>query len=444
MTAYWCEHLLRIGDTVIDGALVEVAGERITSVSTVDAPPPGAVVLRGLTVPGLANAHSHAFHRALRGRTHGGHGSFWTWRDQMYGLVERLDPDTYYALARAVYGEMALAGITCVGEFHYLHHGPGGIPYDDPNAMGSALIAAAHDAGIRITLLDTCYLHGGIGVEPNEVQRRFSDLDVERWIGRVGDLRAGTTGSPHARLGVALHSVRAVDPHSIAVASMWAADRRWPFHAHVSEQPAENEACRAKYGVSPVGLFARHGAISRRFTAVHANHVDHDDIATLGAAHAVVCCCPTTERDLADGAAPTGRLERAGVRLTVGSDSHAVIDLFEEMRAVETHERLSTLARGNHRIASLLAAGTEAGHESLGWPDGGVIGPGQLADLVTLSLDSVRTAGGGASAATAVFAATAADVVHVVSSGRVIVRDGAHATMDVPAELGRTIGALYT
>src|SRR4051812_15071550 len=160
-----------------------------------------------MTVPGLANAHSHAFQRGLRGRTQTGEGSFWTWREQMYELAERLDPDSYLALARATYAEMALAGITLVGEFHYVHHGPGGTPYDDPNAMGHALIEAARQAGIRIVLLDACYLHGGIGEEPNEMQRRFSDGSAEAWAERVEAL-----DQEHA--GAAIHSVRAVDPKS--------------------------------------------------------------------------------------------------------------------------------------------------------------------------------------------------------------------------------------
>ena len=212
---FWCEYAWLGGDVPAAGVAVTVDDGVFTGLET--GVPCGADVVRlpGLTVPGLANVHSHAFHRALRSRTQVGSGSFWTWREQMYGIAATLDPDRYLALARAVYAEMALAGITCVGEFHYLHHQPGGVAYDDPNEMSKALVAAAAEVGVRLTLLDTCYLHGGIGVEPNDVQRRFSDGSVEQWAERVDALRV----SPGARVGAAIHSVRAVDPASIGLVS---------------------------------------------------------------------------------------------------------------------------------------------------------------------------------------------------------------------------------
>ena len=175
-------------------------------------PPPHARELAGLTIPGMANAHSHAFQRAMRGRTQAERGDFWTWRRRMYEIAEAIEPATCFALARATFGEMALAGITAVGEFHYLHHGPGGSRYDDPNAMGRAVIEAAREAGIRITLLDACYLHGGIGQEAEGVQLRFSDGTAEAWAERVDGLDETAT----ARVGAAIHSVRAVDPESAA------------------------------------------------------------------------------------------------------------------------------------------------------------------------------------------------------------------------------------
>ena len=181
MADYWCELAWLGGASATGAVLVSETDGVITDVRSGVAYPPDATRLSGLTVPGLANGHSHAFHRALRGRTQVGTGSFWTWREQMYALAATLQPDTYFELARAVYGEMVLAGITAVGEFHYLHHGMGGVPYADPNAMSEALVAAAREVGIRITLLDTCYLHGGFGQPPNEVQRRFSDGDADAW-----------------------------------------------------------------------------------------------------------------------------------------------------------------------------------------------------------------------------------------------------------------------
>ncbi|MGH8990252.1 MAG: formimidoylglutamate deiminase, partial [Acidimicrobiia bacterium] len=250
MSAFHCELAWLGGAEAERDVLVSVAGERITAVEpSVTEHPEGATRLPGLTIPGLADAHSHAFHRALRGRTHAGPGSFWTWREQMYALAGSLDPDAYFELARATFAEMALAGISVVGEFHYLHHGPGGVPYDDPNAMGAAMTAAAADAGIRITLLDTCYLHGGIGAGLDDTQRRFADPDPLAWAERASGLGEG----PGVRIGAAIHSVRAVDPAAMEVVGAWAAARGAPLHAHVSEQPAENEQCAAAYGRTPTG-----------------------------------------------------------------------------------------------------------------------------------------------------------------------------------------------
>lgn len=441
MTRFWCELAWLGGDTATAGVLVEVDGASISAVSAGVPCPPDAVRLRGLTLPGMANAHSHAFHRALRGRTHTGTGSFWTWRDQMYGVASRLTPDSYFQLARAVYGEMALAGITAVGEFHYLHHAPGGVRYSDPNAMGAALVAAAHDAGVRLTLLDTCYLHGGVGVAPNEVQLRFSDGSAGAWAERVAALDAT---APGVRVGAAVHSVRAVDPDAIGAVADWARARQALLHAHVSEQPAENQQCLDAYGRTPTALLAESGALSERFTAVHATHLTDADIGLYGGHRCTICMCPTTERDLADGIGPARRLAEAGSMLSLGSDSHAVVDLFEEARAVELNERLASNVRGNHTIPSLLAAATRDGHACLGWADAGQLAVGQWADLVSVRLDSVRTAGTDAASAlgAAVFAVGAADVHHVVAGGRVIVDEGRHITLDVPGELSRSIAAI--
>ena len=441
----WCELAWRGGEGAERDVLIEIDGERITAVETGVSMPPAsrADALYGLTLPGFANAHSHAFQRALRGRTQAaGEGSFWTWREQMYELAGRLDPDSYLRLARATYGEMALAGITAVGEFHYLHHGPGGTPYEDPNAMGRALIDAAADAGVRLTLIDACYLHGGIGEPLADAQRRFGDADAEAWAARVDALAAqvgadagGTASAGAVRIGAAIHSVRAVDPHSARIVAAWADAHGAPLHAHVSEQPAENEACIAAHGATPAQLLADAGATGDRFTAVHATHLLPGDARLL--AEATVCLCPTTERDLADGIGPARALREAGLGLTLGSDSHAVIDLLEEARAVELDERLATGIRGNHSAGQLLTAATRDGYHSLGWSEGGRIEAGALADLTTISFKNVRLAGTDASTAleSVVFAATAADVTHVMTGGRYIVRDGVHHRIDVAREL---------
>ena len=439
-TTYWCDLALLDDGVVADLALTVEFG-RFTSIEASVPAPPDAIRLPGLTIPGLANAHSHAFHRALRGRTQTGTGSFWTWRDVMYRAAERLDPDRYHRLARATFAEMALAGITVVGEFHYLHHQPNGTPYTDPNAMGEALLAAAADAGIRITLLETLYLHGGLtadGYTPTEgVQHRYDDHAADTWAERVELLAP----SPTQRIGAAIHSVRAVDPDAMRVAAAWAGERNVPLHAHVSEQPAENAQCLAHHGVSPTGLLRDAGILGDRFTAVHATHLDNADLAAYAAAGASVCLCPTTERDLGDGIGPSSLLAEAGVAMSLGSDSHATIDLLGEARAVEVDQRLRTEGRGIHSAASLLAMATVHGHAGLGWDDAGMISVGSRADLVTISLDSVRTAGGTADTAieTAVFAASGADITHVVIDGIVVVAGGRHATIDVAAELSESI-----
>jgi formiminoglutamate deiminase len=441
VTQYWCELAWLGGERVEAGVLVEVGDDRIGAVTAnLPEPPAGAERLAGLTLPGIANAHSHAFQRALRGRTQAGAGSFWTWREQMYALAETLDPDRYRILARATFGEMALAGVTTVGEFHYLHHGPGGVPYADPNEMGRAVIAAAGEVGIRLTLIDACYLEGAIGGPPEGAQRRFCDSDAEAWAARVEALADGTS----LRIAAAIHSIRAVPPPAARLVAGWAAGKACPLHAHVSEQPAENEACLAAYQRTPTQLLADAGAVSSQFTAVHAIHLDEADYVRLGEARAFCCLCPTTERDLADGVAPARRLRAAGARLTLGSDSNAFIDMFEEARAVELDERLISNQRGGHGPVELLRAATADGADSLGWPGGGRIETGALADLVVVGLDSQRLAGTSAAEALAalVFAASAADVRHVMASGRWLVRDGAHLTIDVPSELARATAAL--
>jgi formiminoglutamate deiminase len=436
--ALWCELAWLGGERAEPGVLIELDGERISSVTTgVASAPPQATSLRGLTIPGLANAHSHAFQRALRGRTQVERGDFWTWRERMYEAAETIDPDLYRALARATFGEMALAGITAVGEFHYLHHGADGARYEDPNAMGKAVIDAAREAGIRITMLDTCYLRGGIGREADGVQLRFSDGSADAWAERVEGLHARAG----ARIGAAIHSVRAVDPDAAARVAAFAAERTWPLHAHVSEQRGENEDCASAYGKTPAGLLVEAGAVSERFTAVHATHLHEDDFALLGNRGCAVCLCPTTERDLADGVGAARRLAEAGGRLCLGTDSHALIDPFEEARAVELDERLASGARGIHSAAELLRAATAGGCESIGWPEAGRIEPGALADLVAVGLDGVRLAGTSADHAieSLVFAATAGDVGHVIVGGRFVVRDGVHLDLDVAKQLNEAI-----
>jgi formiminoglutamate deiminase len=440
---YYADYAWLGGSQAAEQVLIAVSDGRVSRVDT------GvgrsafskATHLRGLTLPGLANVHSHAFHRALRGRTHRGGGSFWTWREDMYAVAAVLTPDSYYQLARATYAEMALSGITCVGEFHYLHHGPGGEHYSEPNALGDALICAAADAGIRVTLIDTCYLAGGIGEPLQGPQLRFGDGDALAW----GERAAALDSSAHARIGAAIHSVRAVPADQLGTVVTWAQERSAPLHFHVSEQRAENEACLAAHGRTPVALLEQHGALGAASCAVHATHLDASDIAALGSSRTCICMCPTTERDLADGIGPARALADAGAPLALGSDSNAVIDLFEELRALELDERLASERRGHWPAADLLRAATVDGHVALGWSDAGRIEPGARADLVTVSLDSARLAGAQPQTLleSLAFAAAAVDVTDVVVDGRDVVREGRHVRVeDVPEALGAAISAV--
>jgi formiminoglutamate deiminase len=433
---YRLEHAV-LPDGVHDDVLVTVTDGLITEVRYGGDATPSSTRLRGLTIPGLANCHSHAFHRALRAHTQRGRGSFWTWRDQMYTLASRLTPDSYHRLATAAFREMAAAGITSVGEFHYLHHQPDGTPYDDPNAMGVALLDAADQVGLRIRLLDTCYLSAGFGPDgmrpPEGVQVRYSDGDAERWAERVHRLSSAYGD----RIGMAIHSVRAVPREQLG--TVVAAAHEHPLHVHLSEQVAENDACLTATGLTPTALLHEAGALGPRTSAVHATHLTREDVRLLGETGTYACFCPTTERDLADGIGPARALRDAGCRLTLGSDSHAVVDPFEEMRAVELDERLRTQQRGHWTATDLLGAGTVDGHASLGFSGVGAIAEGERADLVTLDLDSPRTAGCGPTAETVVFAAGSGDVLQTIVDGRVVY-DGDRS--DVGVRLGEAVAAV--
>jgi formiminoglutamate deiminase len=429
VSSYWAEHAW-LADGCRADVGFDVEAGRFARVQVGVEPRDGQEILRGVTLPGLANGHSHAFHRVLRARTQTGGGTFWTWREQMYTVAARLDPDSYFSLARAVFAEMAQAGYTVVGEFHYLHHDQHGRPYADPNAMGQALIQAATEAGVRLTLLDACYLAGGLAATGHlpldPVQTRFSDGDVDRWQARVSLLN----DSDQVRIGSAVHSVRAVPADALSKIGQAAGER--PLHVHLSEQPAENAATQAFYGCTPTELLDDHGLLGGRTTVVHATHLTDTDIKTLGGTQTSACFCPTTERDLADGIGPARRLAAAGSSLTLGSDQQAVIDPFEELRGVELHERLATGERGRFTPAELIMIASASGYHSLGWSGGGRIADGAHADFVVVRSDSVRTAG--ARPDQVAYAATAADVDQVVVDGQVIVRGGRH-RLGSPARL---------
>lgn len=388
-----------------DNVLFEVEAGRIKSVTENAVAPPGSVRLKGWTIPGLANVHSHAFQRRLRGTTESGGGDFWEWREAMYRAAADWDPDGYRRHATAVFKEMLEAGITAVGEFHYLHqHG---------NQLGEALIAAAQEAGVRITLIDSCYLQGGVDGRPlDSVQQAFSDGNAERWAKRVDELKDGDG----VRIAAAIHSVRAVDWRSMRTVAEWARQRQTPLHIHLAEQPAEVEECLAVENCTPTELLEREGILGPDLTAIHAIHVDERDISLLGAHGVSVCATSTSERDLGDRVGPIRQLVDAGSRLCLGSDSNAVIDLIEEARGVELDQRRATGRRVLHQPEELLRGATSEGMRALGW-EAGELKPGQLADLVTFSSKD----SGPFDPGHLVFGCSACDVTNVVVGGNTLV-----------------------
>ncbi|WBU37674.1 formimidoylglutamate deiminase [Homoserinibacter sp. YIM 151385] len=439
MRAYWLERAL-LDDRVAEGVLLVERGGLIAEIVEGVDPSRADARLPGVAMAGFANAHSHAFHRALRGRTHHDDGSFWTWRHHMYRVADALDPDSLRELATAVFAEMVLAGWTAVGEFHYLH-APGG--------MDEAVLDAAEAAGIRLTLLDTLYLRGGLDdegrpVAADAVQSRFLDRSVAAWSDRHARLaaRAGSGGT--VRLGAAVHSLRGVPAPAAgelaaAVRALGAEAGAVPIHAHVSEQPRENAQVLAETGRTPVAALAEAGVLGPDFTAVHATHLTEGDIRLLAQSGSGVCLCPTTERDLADGVGPAAELAAAGVPLSLGSDQHAVIDPFAELQALELDARAASGRRGRFRPEELRRIASRGGARALGW-DAGELRVGAACDLVSIDPATPRTAG--ASPAQLPLAASAADVREVVVAGRRVVVAGRHRAGDVGALLGEAVERL--
>jgi len=442
MTTYFAQWAWRGAEHAVANVRITVSNGVISAVEDNASKQDGDVAVPGVVMPGLVNAHSHAFHRALRGRTHGGTGDFWSWRTPMYEIANRLTPDSYRELAAMTFAEMALSGITGVGEFHYIHHNTDGTKYKNPNEMGLAMVQAAQRAGIRIALLDVAYLHAALDKpEPLAEQKRFSDGNIDSWLDRVDALGEGGDGWT---VGMAPHSVRAVHPRELEEV---VANRHGKVvHLHVSEQPAENAACVAATGMTPTQVLDNVGLLGPHMTAVHATHLTETDIALLGKSHTCVCLCPTTERDLADGVGPAAALRDAGATLSLGTDSNAFIDMFEETRAIETDERLVTGKRGLHTPSSLLAAATSVGSTSLGWGTHG-IQVGNPADFIALSLDSVRLASfdGANGAAHIVHSAAPTDVRDVWVGGKQVVANFQHVEIgDVVAGLRNAIAAVVT
>ncbi len=488
LTSFWAETALIGGSVQERVRITGTIGSRalagtITAIETGVEPHAGEQKL-DTVLPGFANAHSHAFHRALRGRTHDDGGDFWQWRTEMYRVAGRLDPESYRALATAVFAEMVTSGFTAVGEFHYVHHRPDGSPYT-AHAMEQALAEAAADSGIRLTLLDACYLTGGIGLPLSAAQRRFgdggggddagggdADGDAGRWLERWHALRDALP--PTALLGAALHSVRAVPREAIRRIAR-ELPSGVPLHVHLSEQPQENTDCLEAYGLTPTGLLAEAGLLER-LSVVHATHLTDDDIRMLGEAGSTVVMCPSTEADLGDGIGPARALADAGARIALGSDQNAVIDPLLECRGLEAGARLASGRRGRFTPAELAIAASSDGYRSLGLTPRGAGrrladatatdaeglgagrpgGPGERGpaardrssdaatdagglrlgapfDLVELDSASTRTAG--SRPAQLLLTATAADVRTVVVGGTVRARSGVLADGRHPAAL---------
>jgi len=383
--------LLFSGGRVLAGAALNVREGKVESIG---APAGEPVPLRGRAVlPGLVAAHSHAFQRAIRGRTeYRAHATddFWTWREAMYAAAERLSPDDLYAVSKFCFLEMARAGVTAVGEFHYLHRDRDGRPYADPNELDLAVARAATEAGLRVVLLRVAYARGGL--------KRFVEGSADEYLKNLDAL------SRQVPVGAAPHSVRACPAEWIRDISNEAARRGWVLHLHVSEQPAEVEQCRAEHGTTPPLLLEKLGALGERTTCVHGVHLDHDDIAAIGRARATVCACPTTERNLGDGVVRADKLLAAGARLCVGSDSEVQLNPLEDARQLEYGLRTVELQRAvldpeqagvGGLGAKLYSIASEGGMRSLGLAGGG-LRAGEPADFIVVDLDDPSIAGASA------------------------------------------------
>lgn len=422
-----------------DRALV-CDGGKIVDIVASDQAPNAIRLKRRALLPGMVNAHSHAFQRIIRGRTEhrSQHttDSFWTWREQMYAAANSLGPEEIYAASRLAFLEMAHTGITAVGEFHYIHHAPDGSTYDDPNLLAREVIRAARDIGLRIALLRVAYARAGFETEPNPQQIRFIEASPDTYLKHLDQLlSAPELKDEFAWAGVAPHSVRAVPLEYLKTVISFAQDHDLPTHMHVAEQPAEVSACIKEYGRSPVALLDTEGLLSNRFTAVHAIHVTPKAINAMARAGALVCACPTTERNLGDGVIPVDSYFDAGVRVSLGSDSQIQIDLLEDARELEYHLRLQKTARNvlapaDDTTSSALArrlfdCATINGAESIGF-DGGKLESGRPADFFTVDLDDLSIAGCAVEdlLANIVFSLSRTAVKDVVVGGKPIVGHG--------------------
>jgi formimidoylglutamate deiminase len=388
-------------------------------------------------LPGFVNAHSHSFQRLIRGRAESrvvSGNDFWSWRNTMYQAAARLSPEDIYDVARMCFLEMVCAGITTVGEFHYLHNAPDGKPYDDPNLIARQVIAAAQSVGLRIVLLRSAYFRSGYELPLDPGQQRFFE-QPDAFLTSAAALRAlYPQDSAEIRIGVAPHSIRAVPLGKLHEIVSWARSNSLPIHMHVSEQVAENVACQREYGYTPVDLLAREGLLGKDFVAVHAIHLTAEEIATFAKSQAIVCSCPTTERNLGDGVVPVDALMTAGVRHALGSDSQAQIDPLEDARELDYHLRLARQQRavldqidGQSIAARLFECATIHGAQALGIETGS-LRPAEFGDMISVDLSEISIAGNTPETLLPllVFGASRSAIRDVVVNGRIILRDGHH------------------
>ena len=447
----WAPELIYIDGSFESGrALVCDESGRMIEIAESSAFPNAVRLNNRALLPGMVNAHSHAFQRVIRGRTErrSQHStdSFWTWREQMYAAANRLEPDDIYAVSRMAFLEMALTGITAVGEFHYIHHAPDGSQYSDPNLLAKEVIRAARDVGIRIALLRVAYARAGYETEPNPLQKRFIEESPDTYLKHLEELlNAPEPDDGMDWIGLAPHSVRAVPLHYLKTIVEFAKEHSFPVHMHVAEQPAEVSACIEEYGRSPVALLETEGLLFNQFTAVHAIHVSPKAIEAMARDKALVCACPTTERNLGDGVVPVDLYFKAGVKVALGSDSHTQIDLLEDARELEYHLRLQRMSRNvlapqDDTSSSALArrlftCATVNGAESIGF-NGGRFEPGAPADFFTVDLDDPSIAGADAEdlLANIVFSLSRIAVRDVVVAGKRIVEDGKHKDQEAIVE----------
>lgn len=437
-TLYQPELLYANGKFLAHAALLIDDSGRVRSITKSDATADTVIPLPGKALlPGFVNAHSHSFQRLIRGKSESRVTSgkdFWSWRGTMYHAAAHLTPQQVYDVARMAFLEMALAGTTTVGEFHYLHTTPTGQPYDDPNILSKQVIAAAQSIGIRIVLLRTAYLRAGYQLPPDPGQTRFYESSAAFLANIEALAKEIPAGSPTVTLGVAPHSLRAVPLDDLRTIAAWARSHHLPLHMHMSEQVAENEACLREYGNTPVALLRDAGLLGPDWTAIHATHTTTDEISMLAAEQATICACPTTERNLGDGIFAADRVMKAGIRVALGSDSQAQIDPLEDARELDYHLRLALQQRaildqiGKQSLATrLFAAATVNGASALAVPTGD-LGPNSCADFFTIDRRDLSIAGHSAEnlLPLIVFGLNRTAIRDVAVNGALVVRDGHH------------------